>query len=176
MGNLDRLYDLPGDPPFDADPIEPTERILRFPRTPQPTATRGYGATLDLLYQAAEVIKGIENHVDETEKCARGIADNAIQKLQLAEKRIEELENEIQAAQACISEARFKIKESDEASKVEGARVEAAERRMCQIEMRARTAEAQVRENANAVARIEETIRAQILAKLLPLNKSTSTA
>jgi hypothetical protein len=86
------------------------------------------------------------------------------------------LETELQSAQACISEARVKIKESDEATKVDKSRLEAAERKMCQIEMRARTAEGQARENANAVARIEEAIRTQILAKRLPLNELTSGA
>jgi len=168
MGNLDRLYDLP--------PIAPSEGVLHFPSTPPSTATRGCGAALDLVYQAAEVIKGIENHANEAEKYARGVADNALRKLQLAEKRIEELETELQSAQACISEARVKIKESDEARKVERSCLEAADRQICQIEMRARTAEAQARENANAVARIEQAIRTQILAKRLPLNKPISAA
>ena len=176
MGNLDRFYDLPSEHPFKADPIEPSEGILRFRSTPLSTATKGCGAALDLVYQAAEVIKGIESHANEAEKHARGVADNAIRKLQLAEKRIEELETELQSAQACISEARVKIKESDEAAKVDKSRLEAAERKMCQIEMRARTAEGQARENANAVARIEEAIRTQILAKRLPLNELTSGA
>ena len=66
---------------------------------------------LDLVSQAVEVIKGIENHANELEKHVRSIADKAIQRLQLAESRIEELETELQSAQACIREARVKIKE-----------------------------------------------------------------
>jgi hypothetical protein len=61
MGNLDRFYDLPSEHPFKADPIEPSEGILRFRSTPLSTATKGCGAALDLVYQAAEVIKGIES-------------------------------------------------------------------------------------------------------------------
>jgi hypothetical protein len=86
------------------------------------------------------------------------------------------LEKELQSAQACISEARIKIKESEEATKVEKARLEAAEAKMYQIEMRARTAEAQATENANAVTRIEEAIRTEILAKRIPINRRTSAA
>jgi len=174
MGKLDRFFDLPSEYPLNTDPIEPSEGVLRFPITPPSTLTRRCSAALDLVHQAADVIKGIEDHANETVKYALDVADKAIQKLQLAEKRIEELETDLQAAQACISEARVKIKESDEATKVERLRVEATERKMCQIEMRARTAEAQARENANAMTRIEEAIRTQILAKRLPLNKPTS--
>jgi hypothetical protein len=199
MGNLDRYYDLPterpfradpgersfkadpdersfeadqGERPFKADQGESSERVFRFPgTTPSATSSRGCVAALDLVSQAAEVIKGIENHASESEKHVRSIADKALQRLQLAESRIEELETELQSAQACIREARVKIKESTESANIERSRLEAAERKMCQIEMRARTAEAQAKENANTVARIEEAIRVQILEKRLPSNK-----
>jgi chromosome segregation ATPase len=147
---------------FKALPIEPSERLRRFPGAPPPVrTTSGCGAALDLVYQAAEVIEGIENQANEAEN----VVDEAFQKLRLAEERIEELEKELQSAQSCISEARIKIKESEEATKVERSRLEAAEAKMYQIEMRARTAEAQATEKANAVSRIEEAIRTEILAK-----------
>jgi len=171
MGNFDR-FENPSGRAFKADPIELSEGLLRFPSAPPSTTTRGCGAALDLVYQAAEVIQGIENHANEAEKSFA----NALQTLQLAEKRIEELEGELQSAQACISEARVTIRESDEALKIERSRLEAAERRMCQIEIRAKTAEAQAKENANTVTRIEEAIRSQILAKRPPVNKRTSAA
>jgi hypothetical protein len=47
----------------------------------------------------------------------------------------------------------------------------ARRKKMCQIEMRARMAETQAKENANTVARIEEAIRVHILEKRVPLNK-----
>jgi len=171
MGNLDRYYDLPSERPFKADPSEPSEGVLHFPAAPPSATSTGCIAALDLVSQAAEVIKGIENHASESEKRVRSIADKAIKELQLTENRIVELETELQSAQTCIRDARVKLKESDEAAKVERSRLEAAERKMCQIEMRARTAEAQARENSNTVARIEEAIRVQILEKRLPLNK-----
>ena len=137
MGNLDRYYDLPTERPFKADPDErsfeadqgerpfkadqgkSSERVFRFPgTTPSATSSRGCVAALDLVSQAAEVIKGIENHASESEKHVRSIADKALQRLQLAESRIEELETELQSAQACIREARVKIKESTEFSEL----------------------------------------------------------
>jgi hypothetical protein len=189
MGNLDRYYDLPTERPFSADPddrsfkadpgerpfkadqAESSEGVFHFPGTRPSATSRGCIAALELVSQAAEVIKGIENHASESEKHVRSIADKALQKLQLAESRIEELETELQSAQACIREARVKIKESADSANFERSRLEAAERKMCQIEMRARTAEAQAKENANTVGRIEEAIRVQILEKRLPLNK-----
>ena len=153
MSNLDRLYDLPSERPLKADPIEPSEGVLHFPSTPPSAATRVYGDALDLVYQAAEIIKGLENQAIEAEKQARD-----------AENRIQGLETELELARAYINETRVKLKEADEAAKIERSRLEAADRKLCQLEMRARTAEAQARENADAVLRIEEAIRNQILA------------
>jgi hypothetical protein len=129
----------------------------------------GNGAVLDLVFQAAELIKGIENQATEAEK-------TSYQQLQLKQRRIEELETELRTAQVLISEARTKVKEVDEVARAERARLETAERRMCELEMRARTAEAQAKENATAVFRIEEAIRTQLLAKRLPPNKRALSA
>jgi predicted S18 family serine protease len=127
MSNLDRFCALPSEHPLKADPIEPSEGVLRFPSTPASAATRSCGDALDLVYQVAEVIKGVENQATEAERRARDIAENALQKLQVAENRIQELETELDTAKACINEARVKIKEADEAAKVDGARLEAAD-------------------------------------------------
>jgi hypothetical protein len=77
-------------------------------------------------------------------------------------------------AQVNINEARLKVRESDEIAKAERSRLETAEKRMCELEMLARTAEAKAKENASSVARIEEAIRTQLLARRLPQNKSVS--
>jgi hypothetical protein len=79
-------------------------------------------------------------------------------KLELAQKRIEELEAKQQSAQHCIAEARTKLKESEETSRADRSRLEAAEKKMCELEMRARTAEGQAKDNSNTLARIEEAI------------------
>ena len=153
MSNLDRSCAFQSGRPLEADPIEPSEGVLRFLRTPPSAATRVCGAALDLVYQAAEIIKGLENQAIEAEKQARD-----------AENRVQGLETELELARAYINETRVKLKEADEAAKIERSRLEAADRKLCQLEMRARTAEAQARQNADAVLRIEEAIRNQILA------------
>jgi hypothetical protein len=163
MGTLDRHHDQPGEQTsFKSDSIGSKEGVLRFA---SPTAdARRYAAGLQLVYQTAEVIKGIENQAIEAEKVL-------CQKLQIAQMRIEELEADKRTAELWINDARTRLTESDEAARSERMRLEAAERRMCELEMRARTAEAQAKENANAVARIEDGIRTQLLAKRLPANK-----
>ena len=77
---------------------EPIEGGPHFQSAPRMAYTSDGGAALDLVYQAAEAVRDIEDRAYETEQHARGIAKEATEKLQLAEKRIEELE-------ACIKDA-----------------------------------------------------------------------
>ena len=171
MGSFDRFYDQPREYiAFESAPIRPKERVMRLPgATPTANMRRGDGAGLDLVYEAAKVMEGLEDRATEIEK-------TSYQQLHLKERRIEELETELRAAQALIDETRIKLKESDEVARADRARLEAAEKRLSEFEMRAKTAEAQARENANALFRIEEAIRGQLLAKRLPPNKLTASA
>jgi hypothetical protein len=167
MGDIDRFYDQPREyVSFD----RPKERVLwHLAAAPTADMRGGNGAVLELVYQAAEVVKAIENQAIEAQK-------TSYQQLQFMQRRIEELETELRAAQLLVSEARTKLKESEEVARAQTGRLEAAEKKTCQLEMRARTAEAKARENADAVARIEEAIRTQILEKRLPINKLTLSA
>ena len=128
---------------------------------------RGNSAALELVYQVAEIIEGVENQ-------AAGIEKTSYQQLQFKQKRIEELETELRTAQLLINETRAKLKELEEVARAGEARLEAAEDKMSELETRANAAEAQAKEKANTVFRIEEAIRTQILAKRLPANKLAS--
>jgi Mg2+ and Co2+ transporter CorA len=172
MGNLDHLYHQQAERiPARSDEAElADEEVVHIGSAVATAPTRSHGAAaLDLVYQAAEVINGIEDRASETEK-------TLFQKLELAQKRIEELEKDLQSARQCLAEMRVKLKESEEASSIDQSRLEAAEKKMCDLEMRARTAEAQAKNNSHTLARIEEAIRTQILEKRLPTNKLTLTA
>jgi DNA repair ATPase RecN len=164
MGHLDRFYDRSAERIYRADEIDSDNGIVRFRN---PVTRAGGSAVDDLVHQAVEVIKGIEDRASAQE-------DMLCKKLELAEKRIEELEVELRSAQQCIGEARAKLKESEETSRIDQSRLQAAEKRMCELEMRARTAEGHAKDNSNTLVRIEEAIRAQILSKRLPANKLAS--
>jgi chromosome segregation ATPase len=166
MGSLDRFYKQVGDGNYESvsdgkygsDEGELRTEVIRFPQEPPATAKNTCNAALNLVYQAAEVIKDIEDQASEVQKTAH-------QKLQVAKKRIEELETDLRAAQVCITDARNKLREAEETARAERSRLDAAEKRMCELEMVARTAEAKAKENASSVARIEEAIRTQLLAR-----------
>jgi adenylosuccinate lyase len=110
MGDMDWPHSV-----LESGPFAPTERVGALPSA----ATTDGGAAVDFVRRAAEVIKGMEDRANEIEKYAeyaRGIVGEAIEKLQLAEKRIEELEAKQRVSEAAISEANVKIREVEEAS------------------------------------------------------------
>jgi hypothetical protein len=123
---------------FESGPFAPTERV----GAPPSAATSDGGVALDFVRRAAEAIKGIEDRANEIEKYAeyaRGIAGEAIEKLQLAEKRIEELEAKQRVSETAVSEANVKTREAEEALNLERSLVKAAEDRIRQIELRDRS-------------------------------------
>ena len=101
MDNIDWPHRVLG-----TGPIAPTEGVDDLASA----ATRDGGAALDFVRQAAEVIRGIEDRAYETEQHARGIAKEATEKLQLAEKRIEELETCIKDAIRLIGSANGEVR------------------------------------------------------------------
>jgi cell fate (sporulation/competence/biofilm development) regulator YmcA (YheA/YmcA/DUF963 family) len=157
MGALDRfLLDADRENDRSHSNRDRPERVLPF--RAKSTAAGAGSAALDLVSQAAEVIKDIERKASDAEK-------TSYQKLDVAQRRVEALENELKSAIAFVNEAREKLREANALMQSQKSRLDEAERRMCDFEMRARTAESKAKENADSVLRVEEAIRAQILAR-----------
>lgn len=164
MDNLEWLHkrmrsQLSGSPRLE----RAADAISEFPsHASEPPARRGRTA-LDLVDQAAELVRNIEGHAHDIESRARMLAEDAIKKLESAEKQIQLLEQKQAAAEAYIHDIKAKFEEAREALANERARVQATENLLPQLEMRARTAEARAEECEGALARIETAIRTKIL-------------
>jgi hypothetical protein len=74
------------------EPLEGVSR--RLDAHPSPARIDGTVA-IDLVNQAAEVVRCIEERAKETEQHANNVAQNALEKLLLAETRIQELMKEL---------------------------------------------------------------------------------
>ncbi len=120
---------------------------------------------LNLVYQAAEVFSGIEDHAREAEARAYSICKSAAEGLNLAEKRIE-------AAECARREVDSELLETSRALKQAQSRIEAAEDKLAALEFRAQAAEAEAREAKKALALIEEAIRTRLL-RASPEDKSS---
>ena len=96
----------------------PKERLQIFLRRPSASPLRATGEDkvgVELVTEAAEVVRGIEERAEQTERYAKGVVKNALEKLQFAEVRIQELVKELgaerRAADAYVDKANVMIRD-----------------------------------------------------------------
>jgi hypothetical protein len=122
-----------------------------------------HGATaLNLVYQAAEVFSGMEEHARETEARAKALCKGAVEKLQFAENCIEIAER---ARRDVINDAGCKLQDASKALQQAQARISAAEDKVTALEFRAQAAEAQLRDAKQTLLLVEDAIRKRLLLK-----------
>jgi hypothetical protein len=134
------------------------DNVLRFVR---PSKSDGSSRALDLVYQAAEVFSGMEDHAREVEARAKAMCRSAAEQLKHAEKRVDAAER---AQREIITEADCKILDASRALKQAQSRLEEAEDRLTAMEYRAQLAEAEARDAREALALVEEAIRRRLLS------------
>jgi hypothetical protein len=133
------------------------ENVLSFARSSVPDS----GATaLNLVYQAADVFRGMEDHARETEARAQSLCKSAVERIRFAEMRTEAAER---AQRETIIEAECKLQDASRALSQAQSRIQAAEDRLTAVEFRAQAAEAEAREAKQALALVEEAIRRRLL-------------
>jgi hypothetical protein len=133
------------------------ENVLSFAR---PTTPDNGTTALNLVYQAAEVFRSMEDHARETEARAQSLCKSAVEKLKFADQRIEAAER---ARRELITETEWKLQDASRALTQAQSRIEAAEGRLTAVEFRAQAAEAEAREAKQALALVEEAIRRRLL-------------
>lgn len=134
------------------------DNVLKFP-----APERDSGATaLELIYQAADLFAGIEDRARDTEARARALCANAIERLRLAEQRVEAADG---ARRDVIQETGRKLNDASRALKLAQERIDAAEARMQAAEARALAAEAAAQDARRALARVEAAIRSRLLGE-----------
>jgi chromosome segregation ATPase len=142
--------------------IDQSDKIVQFPDAPARSPEDRGQEALELVYRAAEAIRGMEDR-------ARGIAEDAVEKLQAANHRIQALEGERRAAEV-------RIQEAEDALKRAASRIAAAEDRLAQAERIARAAEARATEAEKALIRIEDAVRTRLLGQRRAAGNRTAAA
>jgi chromosome segregation ATPase len=143
--------------------LEPTEKILHFPDAFASAANAQRETALDLVNQAAEVVMSIEAQAAEIEACARNLARDACEKLQLAESHINSLEAARRMAEQGMNDANMRAQEAEQALKEALSRVAAAEAELYAIEQRVKAAETRADETQQTLTRVENVIRTKLL-------------
>ncbi len=145
------------------------ENVLSFKR-PTKTAMDPAATALDLVYQAADRIKNINDCSLERQACAEALVEQAIEKLKVADARVKSAELNLRAAQGenkklidrVENEFNIKMQELETLMEQTSARVMAAHAQVSAAEQRTRDAETRASEAENALRRIEEALRTQI--------------
>jgi hypothetical protein len=142
----------------DKSPAAADENIVRF----GPSAiTKDFGASaLDLVHQAAEIFKGMENHAREAEARAQSLCESLAGKLQLAEQQRDAAER---ARREVVNEFNGKLQDASRAVELAQSRIVRAEERMVAAEFRAQAVEARLHKANQGLAAVEEAIRKRLL-------------
>ena len=126
-----------------------------------PSATRDDGATaLDLVHQAAEIFKGMEDQAREAEARAQSVCEDLAEKLRLAEKQRDAAER---ARREVVNELNGKLQDVSRALQQAQSRIVGAEERTVAAEFRAEAAEAKLYRANQELAAVEEAIRKRLL-------------
>jgi len=124
-------------------------------------AQRSRGETaLNLVYEAAEIFRRMEDHARETEARAQSLCKSAAEKLRVAEMRAEAAER---AQRELVIETERKLQDASRALAQAQSRIDAQEDRLIAAEFRAQAAEAEARDTKQALALVEEAIRRRLL-------------
>jgi hypothetical protein len=129
--------------------------LHRAASTPAETTT-----ALDLVYQAADIFRKLQDRTRETEVRAHSLCRAASEKVRHAEMRAEAAEK---AHRELMYEADRKLQDASRALGEAQSQISAQADQLTAIEFRAQRAEADAREAKRALALVEEAIRKRLL-------------
>ena len=138
---------------------------------------------LELVYQAAEVIKANEDRAAEAEACALDAARHAIEELENAVRLISSAEEAKRTSEARAHVAESAIMELD--SKVQAlekilrdtqTQISSLQAQLSDTESRAETAEKRATEATRALACVENAIRTKLLGERRNVSRSVTVA
>jgi len=140
--------------------IKPTEGSVCFR---QSYAAKNVGiVALDLVHQAAELIRSVEDHATETQYRAQSLATRAVEEF---EARAQASESKRSAAEAALGEANDRAQEAEDILDQAEARSAALETQLTALERRANAAEMRASEAENTLRCVEDAIRTEILGQ-----------
>ena len=134
------------------------QNVCTFPRAMR--GPDGASAALDLVYQAAEMFRDLQDGARETEARAHSLCRAASEKVRSAEARAEVAE---QAHRELMLAADEKLQDASRALAQAQSNICIQEDKLLASKFRAQKAEAEVREVKQALALVEEAIRKRLL-------------
>ena len=143
----------------DYSAVDATENILNFghPLYSAKNSTKSPGAAaMELVNQAAERIRNVDDYAAERQARAEALAKQAIEKLKIAH----------QTADGLKKEYSMKIKDVEKLLERASSHIAAVETELSTAKQRAKAAEMRAIETENALKHIEEALRTRILENM----------
>jgi chromosome segregation ATPase len=137
--------------------------IANFPGDTAAVSRHGTPSALDLVSEAAGVIRGIQERAAESEARAKALAESALEKLQVAVSRIQSAEAARGSAQETLCRLGAKLQEAEQELTRTQSRIAATERRLADAERALQAAETRAVNAEKAVSQIEDAIRTQLV-------------
>lgn len=131
------------------------------PRSTRPERT----TAIDLVYQAADAIRDIEERAVASEANAQSLAKRAIEELQMAERRIQAAESGRRAAEAQLHEANDRLQQAERILERAESRIQALDAERAAADQRAKAAEKRAAESEAEMQRVEKAIRTRLLRR-----------
>ena len=144
----------------------------RGPREPRVERT----TALDLVYQAADAIRDIEERASTSEANAQSLAKRAIEELQAAERRIETAESGRRVAESQLHEANERLQQAERILERAESRIQALDVERAAAEQRAKAAEKRAAETEAEMQRVEKAIRTRLLRRKDEASSTASAA
>jgi chromosome segregation ATPase len=137
--------------------------IVSFPGEPAHDSRYETSSALDLVSEAAGVIRGIQSRAAESEARAKALAESALEKLQLAEARIQSAEAARSMAQDALAKLNARLQEAEHELARTRTRIVNAENQLANAERQMKAAEARAINAEKAVNQIENAIRTELV-------------
>jgi SMC interacting uncharacterized protein involved in chromosome segregation len=107
---------------------------------------------------------------------ARSLVQDAVEKLKLAESRIQSVDTARRTAEKCMREANARAEEAEKGIKEAQSLAAAAKAELYAMELRVKAAETRADETKHALIRVEDAIRTQLLDLRTTHNKRIAAA
>jgi chromosome segregation ATPase len=136
------------------------------PGRPPDSETKLGAEALYIVNQAAEFIAEIDRFAAEKQARAETLANQAIQRLEIADGRVRSAESARLAAKAEINELSDKLQQALTAMEQMASRLADTEAKLSAAEQRTRYAETRASDAEKALKQVEEVVRNRILPRL----------
>ena len=153
-------------------PTDSARNLLNFGHElPRSSLASDASAALDLVAEAADVIKNIERRATESEAFAKSLAESAIEKLRLADSRIQSAEEGRRAAEQSLVRLRTRLQETEKDLQQLKSSLASANAQVENAEQRMKSAEARATHAEKAMKEVEHAIRTQLVGRTRELSK-----